>query len=51
MSGIRTHEPSVRAREDISCLRLRGHCDRHDMQYTQFIMNIVGNNKSPFQHI
>jgi hypothetical protein len=25
-SGIETHEPSVRASEDISCLRLRGHC-------------------------
>jgi hypothetical protein len=28
-SGIRTHDPSVRAGEDISCLRPRGHCDRH----------------------
>jgi hypothetical protein len=27
-SGIRTHDPSVRADEDGSCLRLRGHCDR-----------------------
>jgi hypothetical protein len=27
-SGIRTHDPSVRASEDISCLRRRGHCDR-----------------------
>jgi hypothetical protein len=26
--GIRTHDPSVRAREDSSCLRQRGHCDR-----------------------
>jgi hypothetical protein len=26
-SGIRTHNPSVRANEDSSCLRLRGHCD------------------------
>jgi hypothetical protein len=25
---IRTHDPSVRASEDNSCLRLRGHCDR-----------------------
>jgi hypothetical protein len=27
-SGIRTHGPSVRASEDSSCLRKRGHCDR-----------------------
>jgi hypothetical protein len=27
-SEIRTHDPSVRASEDISCLRLRGQCDR-----------------------
>jgi hypothetical protein len=27
-SGFRTHDPDVRAGEDISCLRLRGHCDR-----------------------
>jgi hypothetical protein len=26
--GIRTHDPSVRAGEDSSCLRPRGHCDR-----------------------
>jgi hypothetical protein len=29
LSGIRTHDPSVRANEDSSCLRSRGHCDRH----------------------
>jgi hypothetical protein len=29
LSGIRTHDPSVRASEDSSCLRQRGHCDRH----------------------
>jgi hypothetical protein len=26
--GIRTHDPSVRAGEDSSCLRMLGHCDR-----------------------
>jgi hypothetical protein len=26
--GIRTHEPSVREREDSSCFRSRRHCDR-----------------------
>jgi hypothetical protein len=28
LSGIGTHDPSVRASEDISCLRPRGHCVR-----------------------
>jgi hypothetical protein len=28
LNGIRTHDPSVRASEDSSCLRPRGHCDR-----------------------
>jgi hypothetical protein len=28
-SGIRTHAPSVRAAEDNTCLRPRGHWDRH----------------------
>jgi hypothetical protein len=27
-SGIRTHDPRVRASEDSSCLRLLSHCDR-----------------------
>jgi hypothetical protein len=27
-SGIQTHDTSVRAGEDIPCLRPRGHCDR-----------------------
>jgi hypothetical protein len=27
-SGIRTHDPSIRASEDSSCLRPRGHSDR-----------------------
>jgi hypothetical protein len=29
-SGIRTHDPSVRASEDSSCPRPRGQCDRPD---------------------
>jgi hypothetical protein len=29
LSGIRTHDPSVRVGEDYSCLRPRGHCDRY----------------------
>jgi hypothetical protein len=28
LSGIRTHDPSVRAGKDSSCLRRRGHYDR-----------------------
>jgi hypothetical protein len=27
-SGIRSHDPSAQAGEDISCLRPRSHCDR-----------------------
>jgi hypothetical protein len=27
-SGIRAHDPSIRAREDSSCLRPLGHCNR-----------------------
>jgi hypothetical protein len=29
LSGIRTHDSSVRASEDSSCLRQCGHSDRH----------------------
>jgi hypothetical protein len=28
LSGIRTHDPRVRASEDSSCFRWRGHCDQ-----------------------
>jgi hypothetical protein len=28
LSGIRAHDPSVRASEDSSCLRPGGYCDR-----------------------
>jgi hypothetical protein len=28
LSGRRTHDPSVRAGKDSSCLKPRGHCDR-----------------------
>jgi hypothetical protein len=33
VSGIRTHDPSVRASEDSSCLRPRGHCDQQPRYY------------------
>jgi hypothetical protein len=36
-SGIRTHDPSVRAREDSSCLRPRGLCDRHSKSKGEII--------------
>jgi hypothetical protein len=32
-SGIRTHDHSVCAGEDISGLRQRGHCDRHSLTW------------------
>jgi hypothetical protein len=34
LSGIRRHDPSVRAGEDGSCLRPRSHCDRQLILYT-----------------
>jgi hypothetical protein len=39
-SGIQTHDPSVRAAEDSSCLRLRGHWDRHmnDHKETKYLI-------------
>jgi hypothetical protein len=36
-SGIRTHDPSVRAGEDGLCLRSRGHCDRRNGSIMQYI--------------
>jgi hypothetical protein len=33
LSGIRTHDPSVRSSEDSSCLRQNGHCDRPEPFY------------------
>jgi hypothetical protein len=33
LSGIRAHDPSVRASEDISCLRLRDQCVRPTSYY------------------
>jgi hypothetical protein len=35
LSGIRTHDPSVRASEDSSCLRPLGYCDRHSTLNTK----------------
>jgi hypothetical protein len=38
-SGIRNHDPSVRASEESSCLRKRGHCDRPKIDIELFIMH------------
>jgi hypothetical protein len=37
-SGIRTQDPSVRAGEDGSCIRRRGHRDRHKYQSARIII-------------
>jgi hypothetical protein len=38
LSGIQTHDPSVRASEDSSCLRPRGPCDRLSFHYSPVIV-------------
>jgi hypothetical protein len=38
LNGIRTHDPTFRASEGNSCLRPRGHCDRHSLTLTPSIM-------------
>jgi hypothetical protein len=35
LSGIRTHDLSVRASEDRSCFKARGYCDRLFIEFTQ----------------
>jgi hypothetical protein len=44
LSWIRTHDPSVRAGEDISCLRPRGHCDGPSTRLSLF-------NSTPFEPV
>jgi hypothetical protein len=41
LSGILTHDPSVRASEDSSCLRPPGHCYRYTYQYLNKILNEI----------
>jgi hypothetical protein len=41
LSGIRTHVPSFRAREDRSCLRPRDHCDRQNRLNTTYELNFI----------
>jgi hypothetical protein len=43
LSGISTHDPSVRASEDSSCLRSRGHRDRQSATTSKPKLNIVLN--------
>jgi hypothetical protein len=43
LSGIRTHDPSVRAGEDISCPRLLGHCNRRGDRITLHISHCLIN--------
>jgi hypothetical protein len=40
-SGSRTHDPSVRAGEDGSCLRPSVHCDRHGYQITALLFGFT----------
>jgi hypothetical protein len=40
LSGLRTHDSSVRASEDSSCLRPCGYCDRHKICHTNLIRTI-----------
>jgi hypothetical protein len=37
LSGIRNHDPSFRANEDILCLRPRDNCDRRSVYYHNYI--------------
>jgi hypothetical protein len=46
-SVIRTHDPSVRAGEDSSCLRSRGQCERSLRTVLITGLHIYGNNISP----
>jgi hypothetical protein len=44
LSGIRSHDPSVRVSEDSSCLRQSGHCDRPSLileNYIKIVKKII----------
>jgi hypothetical protein len=45
LSRIQTQDPSVRASEDSSCLRPRGHCDRQDVQIAGNITALISYQK------
>jgi hypothetical protein len=46
MSGIRPHDPSVRARGDILCLRPRGHCDSRNVVNLSETVDYIQRNNS-----
>jgi hypothetical protein len=48
LSGIRAHDPSVRTSEDSSCLRPRGQCDRHVLQYLLYVKSRTRSSKLPY---
>jgi hypothetical protein len=41
LSWIPTDDPSIRAAEDLSCLRPRGHCDRHHYRLADYKYFVV----------
>jgi hypothetical protein len=41
LSGIGTHDPSVLASDDSSCLRPRGHCDRLMSIYSLYFESVL----------
>jgi hypothetical protein len=47
LSGIRTHDLSVGAGEDSSCLRPRGHCDRQLQIQRQYLSGYAVNSSVP----
>jgi hypothetical protein len=51
LNGIRTHDSSVRAGEDISCLRPRGHYDRHSVTGLQKYICISNNIPKPTNYV
>jgi hypothetical protein len=50
LSGIRIYDPSVRASEDSSCLRPRGHCDRLITTFSSKIPETISSTGTGFNH-
>jgi hypothetical protein len=51
LSGIRTHDPIVRASENCSCLRPRGHCNRVSLRIFPFKSSPATNKPTKRQQI
>jgi hypothetical protein len=49
LSGIRTHDPSLRVSEDSSCLGPRGHCDRQNNIQSMKLNKISSDNDVTWQ--